>query len=144
LAVIKEVVKRNLQEVVGFHKFSLKWVLNVLSAEQKAARIHMSRGLYNNLIFARQKNPATIITESWYYWSYTESSVWAQSRGDVRIRRLQKIDSKKSLFTKFFNGEKFAFLDSLPKGQNMDSYYFCNNVWKGSKPVPLLKQEKQL
>jgi hypothetical protein len=33
LAVTKEVVKRNLQEVLGFHKFSLKWVPNVLSVE---------------------------------------------------------------------------------------------------------------
>jgi transposase len=55
LAVTKEVVKRNLQEVLGFHKFSLKWVPNVLSTEQKAARVQMSRELYNNLIFERQK-----------------------------------------------------------------------------------------
>jgi transposase len=51
LAVTKEVVKRNLQEVLGFHKFSLKWVLNVLSAEQKAVRVQMSRELYSNRIF---------------------------------------------------------------------------------------------
>jgi hypothetical protein len=39
LAVTKEVVKRNLQEVLGFHKRILKWVPNVLSAEQMAARV---------------------------------------------------------------------------------------------------------
>jgi hypothetical protein len=61
LAVTKEAVKRNLQEVLGFHKFSLKWVPNVLSAEQKRARVQMSRELYNNLVFERQKNFATII-----------------------------------------------------------------------------------
>jgi hypothetical protein len=48
LAVTKEVVKRNRKEVLGFHKFSLKWVLNLLSAEQKAARVQMSRESYNN------------------------------------------------------------------------------------------------
>jgi predicted DNA-binding protein (UPF0251 family) len=34
----------------------------VLSVEQKATRVQMSRKLYNNLIFERQKKIATIIT----------------------------------------------------------------------------------
>jgi hypothetical protein len=50
-AVTKEVVKRNLQEVLRFHKFNLKGAPNLLSAEQKAARVHWSRDLYNNLTF---------------------------------------------------------------------------------------------
>jgi transposase len=33
LAITKEVVKRNLREVLGSQKFSLKWVSNMLSAE---------------------------------------------------------------------------------------------------------------
>jgi hypothetical protein len=53
LAITKEIVKRNLQEVLGFHRFSLKWVPKVLNAEQKAARVQISRELYNNLIFER-------------------------------------------------------------------------------------------
>jgi hypothetical protein len=66
--MIKEIVKRNLHAVLGLHKFRLKWVPNVLRAEQMAARVQMSRELYDNLIFERQKNFATIITgdESWY------------------------------------------------------------------------------
>jgi hypothetical protein len=39
LVVTKEVVKKNMQKVLEFHKFSLKWVSNVLSAEQKATRV---------------------------------------------------------------------------------------------------------
>jgi hypothetical protein len=54
--------------------------------------------------------------------------MWARSRDDIPTKPLQKNDSKKSMFTIFFSGEKLAFLDSLPKGQNMDSYYFYNNV----------------
>jgi transposase len=38
LGVTNEVVKRNVHRVLQFHKFSLKCVLNVLGAEQKAAR----------------------------------------------------------------------------------------------------------
>jgi hypothetical protein len=119
LAVTKEVVKRNLREVLGFHKFSFKWVPNVISAEQKAARGQMSRELYNNLISEQEKNFATIITgdENWHYWSYAESSMWARSRNDVPARQFQEIDSKKSVFRIFVSGEKLAFLDSLPKAR---------------------------
>jgi hypothetical protein len=35
------------------------------------------------------------------------------------------------MFTIFFSGEKLAFVDSLPKGQNMGSYHFCNTVLEG-------------
>jgi hypothetical protein len=135
LAVTTEVVKRDLQEVLEFHKFSLKWVPNVLSAEQTAARVEMLRELYNNIIFGRQKVFPTIITgyESWYYWSYAESSMWERSRDDVPTRRLQKIDSEKSMFTMFLGSEKLTFFDSSPKGQNIDSSYLCNTVLEGVK-----------
>jgi hypothetical protein len=136
--------QKNLHEVLEFHKFSLKWVPNVLSAEQKAARAQMSRELYNNLIFEPQKNFVTIINrnESWYYWCYAEFSMWAQSRHDVPAKPFQKIDSKKSMFTIFFSGEKRAFLDSSPKGQNIDSYYVCNNVLEGVKAGALAGTRK--
>jgi hypothetical protein len=62
LAATKEIVKTNLQEVQWFQKFSLKWVPDALSAEQKAARVQMSRELYNNLVFEQRKNLATIVT----------------------------------------------------------------------------------
>jgi hypothetical protein len=32
-----------------------------------------------------------------------------------------------------YSDKKLAFFDSLPKGQNMDSYYFCNTVLEGVK-----------
>jgi hypothetical protein len=118
----------------------------VLSAEQKAARGQMSCELYSNLIFERQKNLATIITEgeSWYCWSYPESSMRAQSRDDVPTRPLQKIDSKTSMFTIFFSGEKLVFLGSLPKSQNMDSCHFCNTVLEGVKAGTLAGTRKAI
>jgi hypothetical protein len=143
-AVTKGVVKRNLQEVLGLHKCRLKWVPNVLSAEQKATKVEISRELNNDLIFERQETFATIITgdENWYYYSYTESLMWARSRDDVSTRPPQKIDSKRSALTICFSGEKLAFLDSLPKGQNMDSYYFCNTVLEGVKAGALTRTRK--
>jgi hypothetical protein len=32
------------------------------------------------------------------------------------------------MFTIFFSGEKFGFLNFSPKSQNMDSYYFCTAI----------------
>jgi hypothetical protein len=68
--------------------------------------------------------------------------MWARSRDDDPTRPLQKIDSKKSMLAIFFNGEKFAFLDSLPKGQQMDPYYFCNIVLEGVKAGALAGTRK--
>jgi hypothetical protein len=59
--------------------------------------------------------------------------MWARSPNNVPARPLQKISSKKSMFIVFFRGKKLAFLDFLLKGQNMDSYYFCNTVLEGVK-----------
>jgi hypothetical protein len=39
------------------------------------------------------------------------------------------------MFTIFVSGEKLSFLDSLPKGQNMDSYNFCNTFLEWDKAV---------
>jgi hypothetical protein len=66
----------------------------------------------------------------------------ARSRGDVPTSPIQKIDSKKSMFTIFFSCEKLAFLDSLPKGQNRDAYYFCNTVLEGVKAGALAGTRK--
>jgi hypothetical protein len=110
-------------------------VPNLLSAEQKAARVQIPCDLHNNLLFEREKNFATIITgdKSWCYWSYAELLMWAQTRDDLPPRPLQKINSTKSIVTMFFSSENLAFLGSLPKGQNMDSDYFCNTLLEGVK-----------
>jgi hypothetical protein len=46
------------------------------------------------------------------------------------------------MFTIVFSGEKLAFLDSLPKDQNMDSYYFCNTVLERLKAGALAGKRK--
>jgi hypothetical protein len=66
----------------------------------------------------------------------------ARSRDDVPTRPPQKIDSKKSMFAILFSGEKLAFIDFLPKGQNMDSYHFCNNVLEVVKAGALAETRK--
>jgi hypothetical protein len=129
---------------MGFRKFSLKWVPNVLSADQKAARVSMSRELYRNLLLERQHNVSSVIAGDgiWYYWSYSESFMWALSRNDVPTKPLQKSHSKKAMFTIFFTGEKLVFLDSVPKGQNIDPYYLCNTVLEGVKAGALAGTRK--
>jgi hypothetical protein len=46
------------------------------------------------------------------------------------------------MFTMFFSGEKLVFLDSLSKGQNMHSYYFCNTVLESVKADALAGTRK--
>jgi serine/threonine protein kinase len=146
LAITKKVVKRNLQEVLEFHKFSLKWVPNVVSAEQKAARVRMSRDLYGNLIFERQKNFAIIITghESWYYWSYAESSIWERSHDDGPTSPLGKIDSKSRCSQYFSAARNLHFLILYQKVRIRILTISETLFWKGSKPAPLLEHEKRL
>jgi hypothetical protein len=104
----------------------------------------MSRELYSNLTFERQKNFTTIITgdESWYYWSDIESSMWARSRDDVPTGILQKIDSKSRSSQYFSAPRKLTFLGSLPKGQNMDFYSFCSTALEGVKAGALAGTRK--
>jgi histone-lysine N-methyltransferase SETMAR len=46
------------------------------------------------------------------------------------------------MFTIFFSSGKLAFIDSLPKGQNMDSYDFCNTVLERVKAGALAGTRK--
>jgi hypothetical protein len=68
--------------------------------------------------------------------------MWARSRDNVPTRPFQKTDSKKLMFAMFFSGEKLAFLDSLSKGQNMDSYHSCNTALEGIKAGALAGTRK--
>jgi hypothetical protein len=56
LATTMRAVKKNVQEVMGFHIFSLKLAPNVLSADQKAARVVILHELENNLLSERRHN----------------------------------------------------------------------------------------
>jgi hypothetical protein len=77
-----------------------------------------------------RNNFAKVITEdeSWYYWSYEHQSPWSTSRATVPTRTLQKIGVKKWMFTLLFSGYGRLTLNQLPKGQNLNSQYFCDVV----------------
>jgi hypothetical protein len=129
-----------------FHKFSLKWVPNVLSAEQKAAIVQMSREVYNNLIFERQKNSAKIITGD-------ESGIIGLIRnrrcGHDHAMMFQQAHFRKlirkSRCSQYFSAARN--LHSLNLYQNARIWIltiFATLFWKGSKPAPLLKPERRL
>jgi hypothetical protein len=143
LSITNELIKRNVQEVLGFPKSGLKWVPNVLSAEQKAARVQMSHKLYTNFIFKRQKNFGTVTTgdETWYYWSYAESSMWARSYDDVPTRPLQKIDSKSRCSQYFSEVRNLYSLILYQKARIWILTISATLFWKGSKPAPLLEHK---
>jgi hypothetical protein len=123
-------VKQTLVSVLGIRKFSLRWVRHDLTEFQKALRIKDSRGFLKALKVDATNNFVNIITgdESSYYWSYEHQLQWSASRATVPTRTLQKIDTKKSMFTLIFNGYGLLKLNQLPKGQKMNSQYFCDVV----------------
>jgi hypothetical protein len=94
----------------------------------------MLRQLYNNLIFERQKklpqsSPGTKVGTIGLRRNRRPGHNHAMMFQQSQFKNLiQKVD-----VTIFFSGEKHAFLDSLPKSQNMDSYYFCNTLLAGVK-----------
>jgi hypothetical protein len=46
------------------------------------------------------------------------------------------------MFKIFFSGDKLALLDSLPKGQNIDSYSLCHTVLKVAKAGAIARTRK--
>jgi histone-lysine N-methyltransferase SETMAR len=130
LHVSRAVVKRTLVKVLGMKKYSLRWVPHDLSEHQKAQRVIDSQSLLEALMEDAENNFVNIVTgdESWYYWSYAHTSQWSPSRDNVPTRTQQKIDSKKSMFTLIFSGHGLLALVDLPKGQKLNSQYFCDVV----------------
>jgi histone-lysine N-methyltransferase SETMAR len=126
----QETVKRVLIQEMGFQKYTLKWVPHDLSQSQKLERVTASRELLRVLQENRGNNFADIITgdESWFCWHTFHSFRWAQERSGLERNVSQKIQSKKSMLTVFFNGLRILTINCLPQGQNMNSDYFINNI----------------
>jgi hypothetical protein len=146
LAVTKEVAKRNLQEVLGFHKFGLKWVPNVLSTEQKTAGVQMPRELHNNVIFEWQK-------------------LLLQSSPETRIGVIGLMRNRRCGHDHAIMFQQGNFRKLIPRNRhsqyfsaerNLHSFILYQNTriwilticatlfWKGKTPLPLLKHKKRL
>jgi histone-lysine N-methyltransferase SETMAR len=119
----------------GDEKFSLRWVPHDLTDFHKAQRVQDSRRLLKALKVDAKDNFVKSITgdESWYYWSYEHQSQWSTSRATVPTRTFQKIDTTKSMFTFIFSGYGLLTLNQFPKGQKMNSQYFCDVVLQETK-----------
>jgi hypothetical protein len=128
-------VKWTLISVLGTQKFSLRWIPYGLTESQKAQRVEDSRILPKALKARAKNNFVNIITEdeSWFYWSCEHESQWRTSRATVPTRTLQKINTKKSMFTFLFSGYGILTLNQLPKGQKPNSQYFCDVVLQETK-----------
>jgi histone-lysine N-methyltransferase SETMAR len=130
LRLSRKSVKRTLVSVLGMRKFSFRWVPHDLTEFQNAQSVKNSRGLLKVLKVDAKNNFVNIITgdERWYYWSYEHESQWSTSRATVPSRTFQKIDTKKSMFTFIFSECSLLTLNQLPKGQKMNTQYFCDVV----------------
>jgi hypothetical protein len=111
-------------------KFSLQWVPHELTIAQKRPRVADSQKLLQTLI-ADAPNEFINLTsahESWYCRFDHHSPQWRTSRDLLPTQTLQKIDSKKSIFTLILSGNGLLALDKLPKGCSMNGQDFCDVV----------------
>jgi hypothetical protein len=114
-----------------FQTFSLKWVQNVLSIDQKAARVAMSRKLSPNLLFKRRNNIFTLSSQETrvgiidlirnFLYGYYHEMMFQQNQFRKLIR--------KSSYSRYFSPR----IDLCPlilcqKNQNINSQSFCTIV----------------
>jgi hypothetical protein len=112
LRTSRGLMKKTVVDVLGMQKLSLGWVPHGLTVAGKRQRVADSRRLLQMLTADAPNEFTNIITadESWYYWLYRHSSQWSTTRDLVPTRTLQKIDSRKSMFTLIFSGHGLLVL----------------------------------
>ena len=130
LSVTPNTVLKVLSEDMGLRRFTRKWVPHDLTEEQKLKRVDMSKSILKILEKAEKKNFINIMTgdESWFYFNYQSSHMYAASRDEVPTSTQKKIDSEKIMLTMFFNGNSLLCIDFLPKGKKYNQRYFIDNI----------------
>jgi histone-lysine N-methyltransferase SETMAR len=126
---IRDVLTRDL----GLTRFTRRWVPHELSRANKARRVEDSRLLLEELRKDSRRDFDHIMTgdESWFYYSYDSSSMFARDRASVVPRVSKTIGSKKAMITIFFTGRRLLRLVYLPQGQKYNKEYFVSEILQG-------------
>jgi hypothetical protein len=88
-----------LQKELGMRKFSRRWVPHFFSPTQKVARVEASKAILRVLQDAESNDFEGIATddESWFWYCYTSSIMFARAPTEVIPRTRQTIGAKKQL-----------------------------------------------
>jgi histone-lysine N-methyltransferase SETMAR len=126
---VKEILDRDL----GFKKFTRRWVPHTISDPQKLKRVETSAELLQILNDLQTGSFDGITTgeESWFYYLYESSAMFAKSPGEVVPRTGKGIGVKKTMITILFTNRKLRIAKDLPKSQNYNQDYFLSKILPG-------------
>lgn len=123
-------IKSVLINDLGLKKYRRRWIPHMLSEDDKEKRVEYSKEILKELIKARKNFFNTIMTgdESWFFYEYEHKEMYAESRDMVPPIVSKKIQSKKTMFTIFFNGTKMLCIDALPSNYKFNQQYFIDYI----------------
>jgi histone-lysine N-methyltransferase SETMAR len=130
LRIAKTTCLRVLHDDLGLQKFNCRWIPHTLSQEQFQERVDVSEELLRMLQLIGEDHFNTVITgdESWFFYSYPETTAWAPTRNDLLKRENLNFRAKKCLISIFWSPAGISSLLAVPKGTTYDSSFFCTNV----------------
>ena len=117
----------------GLKHFNLRWVPNVLSDEQKKARVDDAIALLCDIERLPSRGPLQIVTsdESWFLHDNPHSEMWCESRDDVATRPSPTIARAKTLVVVFWNFRGFRYITAVPPGEKYNSEFCTSHALPG-------------
>jgi len=130
LDVSKRTVLKILHDDLCMGFFHLQWVPHTLSPEQRANRVSIAQGLFDELTSLSPTGLAYVMTadESWFNYDNPHSSMWAPSREAVGTRPNPGITRRKTMLSVFWNFSGFFMIEALPVGATYTSDYVCSSI----------------
>jgi hypothetical protein len=95
-SVDRATIKSSLDRELGLRKFTRRWMLHILSAEEKLRRVTESQRLLTILVNFAEKNFQGIITgdESWFGYFIESDAMFASSPAEVTPRASHQVPAK--------------------------------------------------
>ena len=127
-------VHKVLHEELGLRKISARWVPHVLTPEQKKNRVSCARQLLDMFEPNGPKRVSDVVTgdETWIYFygipNKRSNMMWLTKDEPRPVVCKPGFQSRKRLFTIFFNHEGPVAVDVLPEKATMTGRYYRENV----------------
>ena len=149
LSTVHLILKKHLK----VRKISARWVLHLLTDEQKRQRVKVAKKLLQMFPKYDKKQFANVVTWVHYFEPVRKVSnkIWATKHSKRPLIAKRSLSTKKVLYAIFFSGEGVAIKVPVKKGKSITGKYYKDVVLKklkkyyqkrrpatGCKPVRLL------
>ena len=127
-------IHKVLHEELGLRKISARWVPHVLTPEQKKNRVFCARQILDMLEPKGPKRVSDVVTgdETWIYFygipNKRSNMMWLSKDDPRPVVCKPGFQSRKRLFTIFFNHEGPVAVDVLPEKATMTGRYYRETV----------------